>query len=104
MNLEQHQTVALPIYILSVFVSAFLSNIFEPSPSYFSMKGNIFNVFFVKQGWLWVTVLFGGYIYFVISKKQTQQQQQQVVKACLRYVLVTLYWYLMTNGYLVQAS
>lgn len=94
MTLSPHQKVSVALYLLSVFVSFIYSDIFTPPQTYFSTKGNILNVFFIKKGWFWVTVVYGCYVYFILSKRRTRQQ---VTQSIYRFTCVTVYWYVMTQ-------
>lgn len=63
------------------------------SPSYFARKGNIFNVFFVKQGWFWITLAF---FVFVFTHPATTSAQRRT-RALVRWGLVTGWWVLVTQ-------
>ncbi|OAX81508.1 hypothetical protein ACJ72_04152 [Emergomyces africanus] len=71
--------------------------------NYFARKGNIFNVYFVKVGWLWTTLAF-------ISLLLTQPafngellsayiRLKRVGQATVRYFLVTTTWWLTTHWF-----
>lgn len=65
----------------------------DNAPSYFAKKSNIFNVYFVKIGWLWITAAF---VLFVASHKSLGpwlQFTKRRVQAVVRYAAVTLIWY-----------
>ncbi|KAL4810693.1 inositol phospholipid synthesis and fat-storage-inducing TM-domain-containing protein [Aspergillus unguis] len=64
--------------------------------NYFARKDNIFNVFFVKIGWLWFTLAFALIIlaYPFSSNRGTKQAQ-----AGARYALATVVWYLTTQWF-----
>ncbi|KAI8070705.1 Fat storage-inducing transmembrane protein [Gongronella butleri] len=92
--LQPHQKTAVALYVLSVVVAFAYSAVFSPPPSYFSNKRNIFNVVFVKQGWAWITLVYGAYSALVLSKRWTSKQQMQ---SLARFLCVTLYWFIMTQ-------
>ncbi|KAI8371907.1 inositol phospholipid synthesis and fat-storage-inducing TM-domain-containing protein [Blakeslea trispora] len=94
-RLKLHQLYIAAFYPVTLFFAFLFSQLGDPKPSYFSNKRNIFNVFFVKIGWFWVTLVYFGYLYLVYSRRL--KNTQAFVSGCLRYVLVTLYWYLMTQ-------
>ena len=79
----------------------------ESPVNYFARKNNIFNVYFVKIGWLWTTVAFAALLlaqpaYRFSSSLSPQQQQarfRRCLQAFLRYVLATATWYLMTQWF-----
>lgn len=93
--LKPHQIVSLTLYLSTVFIAFLYSQIGNPPETYFSSKRNILNVFFVKIGWFWVTLVYFGYLYLVKSNRL--QNTNQFVQGSLRYVMVTVYWYLMTQ-------
>ncbi|KAF8543916.1 inositol phospholipid synthesis and fat-storage-inducing TM-domain-containing protein [Trichophaea hybrida] len=68
----------------------------SPSPatneSYFSQKGNLFNVVFVKYGWLWTT--------FAFLVHCTRLRKSSKPKAALRWGLATVWWILVTQWFL----
>lgn len=76
---------------------------YEPSsaPSYFAKKSNLFNVYFVKIGWFWITLAFfllvsshsslGPPLRPVVTKRRVQ--------AVLRYTCVTLVWITITQWF-----
>ncbi|OAD76504.1 hypothetical protein PHYBLDRAFT_100611, partial [Phycomyces blakesleeanus NRRL 1555(-)] len=65
--------------------------------SYFSLKHNVFNKYFVKIGWFWVTVVYLPYLALVLSKRKFDSQR--FAQGILRYVVATTYWYLMTQSF-----
>lgn len=80
----------------------------ESPANYFARKNNIFNLYFVKVGWLWTTVAFASLLlaqptyHFTSSLLSPQQQQtrfRRCLQAFLRYVLATATWYLMTQWF-----
>ncbi|EPB87793.1 hypothetical protein HMPREF1544_05453 [Mucor circinelloides 1006PhL] len=93
--LKPHQIVPLILYPSTVLLAFLYSIVGHPPDSYFSSKRNIFNVFFVKIGWFWVTLLYFVYLYLVRSRRL--QNTQAFIAGSARYVLVTLYWYFMTQ-------
>ncbi|CEP16652.1 hypothetical protein [Parasitella parasitica] len=93
--LKPHQAVALVLYPSTVLIAFLYSTIGHPPDSYFSSKRNIFNLFFVKIGWFWVTLVYFAYLYLVGSRRL--QNTQAFIRGASRYALVTLYWYIMTQ-------
>lgn len=78
----------------------------ESPVNYFARKNNIFNVYFVKIGWMWLTVAFASLILFqpaynLSSASPTQQQTRfrRSLQAFLRWCLATTVWYLMTQWF-----
>lgn len=80
-------------------------HISESPVNYFARKNNIFNLYFVKIGWLWTTLAFFSLLLcqnaYRSSSSQTQQQtrSRRILQASLRYVLATSIWYLMTQWF-----
>ncbi|EFW20218.1 hypothetical protein D8B26_003353 [Coccidioides posadasii str. Silveira] len=73
-----------------------------PSPvNYFARKGNIFNVYFVKIGWLWTTVAFLSILStqpaFVSRRIDPNKRLRRIYQALFRYAVVTLAWVLTTQ-------
>lgn len=62
------------------------------SPSYFARKSNVFNVFFVKRGWAWVTLAFFA---FLFTHPATAGAAR--VRGLIRWGLVTAWWVLVTQ-------
>lgn len=93
----------------------------ELAPSYFALKRNILNTYFVKVGWFWVTV--GFWIWWasagnalgggsqswgnVVGGKEKKGGEEeegwkltpQRLRAALRWALVTGYWFLVTQWF-----
>lgn len=61
------------------------------STSYFAHSHNIFNLLFVKNGWLWTTIVFWCHIYRLpVSNNRIRQ-------AVIRWLISTLIWMLVTQ-------
>jgi hypothetical protein len=79
----------------------------ESPVNYFARKNNIFNVYFVKIGWLWTTAAFVSLLIFQplysSSRPQSSSQQEarfrRTLQALLRYTLATTAWYLSTQWF-----
>ncbi|EUC35530.1 hypothetical protein COCCADRAFT_90475 [Bipolaris zeicola 26-R-13] len=69
----------------------------EFAPSYFAQKKNVFNVYFVKVGWLWTTLAFAVFVIFHPSFGQGASTRR--LRAFLRYSLVTMWWYFLTQWF-----
>lgn len=63
------------------------------SPSYFARKSNVFNIYFVKRGWAWVSLAFFVFIFTHPAVRSGQQK----TRALLRWGLVTTWWVLVTQ-------
>lgn len=63
------------------------------SPSYFARKSNVFNVYFVKRGWAWVSLAF---FVFVFTHPAVRAGQQKT-RALVRWGLVTTWWVFVTQ-------
>lgn len=71
----------------------------DNAPSYFAKKSNVFNVYFVKIGWIWITAAF---FLFVASHKSlgpSLQITKRRIHAVARYVSVTLIWIAVTQWF-----
>jgi hypothetical protein len=76
-------------------------NLSPPNPvNYFARKDNIFNLYFVKVGWLWTTLAF---VSLLVSQPAytapSAHQPRRLAQAALRYSLATLVWYLTTQWF-----
>lgn len=79
----------------------------ESPINYFARKNNIFNVYFVKIGWMWTTLAFVSLLlcqpaYRSSSSSSPAQQQtrlRRTLQAFLRYSFSTTIWYLMTQWF-----
>lgn len=76
------------LVLMSLFTS--LSPSAAATTSYFSHKRNIFNVYFVKYGWLWTSAIFAVHT----SRLHPSVPRS---KAFLRWALVTLWWIAVTQ-------
>ncbi|KAI0874759.1 inositol phospholipid synthesis and fat-storage-inducing TM-domain-containing protein [Hypoxylon argillaceum] len=71
------------------------------APSYFARKDNLFNVLFVKRGWLWIT---GAFVAFVATHPAHRNGNNGgggggmvTARAAARWALVTGWWILVTQ-------
>lgn len=71
------------------------SHFASTAPSYFAKKSNIFNQFFVKQGWAWVTF---SYFFFLFTHPSTGSTRSRV-RGALRWGIVTLWWIFVTQWF-----
>ena len=78
----------------------------ESPANYFARKDNMFNLYFVKIGWLWTTVAFASLLLFqpayrAASSSQLQQQARarRILQAFFRYAFATGTWYFMTQWF-----
>ncbi|KAI0542203.1 inositol phospholipid synthesis and fat-storage-inducing TM-domain-containing protein [Xylaria digitata] len=69
------------------------SHVQAHAPSYFARKDNLFNVLFVKRGWLWITVAFLAFV----ATHPTFRRGRMAVRAGIRWALVTGWWILVTQ-------
>lgn len=63
------------------------------APSYFARKSNVFNVYFVKRGWLWITAAFFVFLFTHPATAAAHKRTRGVV----RWALVTGWWVLVTQ-------
>jgi len=89
-----------------VFVGSFVANfligkiihLFSPKEevnNYWNDKHNIFNLLFVKKGWLWTTVVV--VIFYGCTFVKTRRQNVNFVKVLVRYLVSTGWWVLFTQ-------
>ncbi|GAB1726628.1 hypothetical protein NU195Hw_g8321t1 [Hortaea werneckii] len=87
------------------------------APSYFAKKGNVFNVYFVKIGWFWISLAWAGFVFTHrgLSKRGSGRQEggdgggggggsgdqgfwtRRRLQALARYAVVTGVWILVTQ-------
>ncbi|KAF7948617.1 uncharacterized protein EAE97_004028 [Botrytis byssoidea] len=71
------------------------------APSYFAKKSNIFNQYFVKQGWAWISA---SYFFFLLTHPSTGPPGVFILTArrargTLRYLVVTIWWIFVTQWF-----
>lgn len=69
----------------------------EFAPSYFALKKNVFNVYFVKVGWFWTTLAFAMFV--LMHPAFGRGLSARRLRAVLRYGLVTTYWVFVTQWF-----
>ncbi|CAG8593947.1 25041_t:CDS:2, partial [Cetraspora pellucida] len=89
------QLLLLIFYVGTVILGSLRSIINPPPKSYFSRKDNVFNLWFVKIGWLWTSLIFVLYSWKVIHNNKLNQLKWSFV----RLGIATLYWYLVTQWF-----
>ncbi|KAL3462845.1 inositol phospholipid synthesis and fat-storage-inducing TM-domain-containing protein [Aspergillus heterothallicus] len=67
-----------------------------PPPNYFARKNNIFNTYFVKVGWVWMTLASASLLLAYTPHAARGRRQTQ---ALLRYALATAVWYATTQWF-----
>lgn len=91
-----------------IFISSFILNfiigriIHFTSPeeevyNYYTNKRNIFNQYFVKQGWGWTTLIIILFYSNLIYKSSTINRQRLIKRFLIHYLLATLWWILFTQ-------
>lgn len=80
-----------PLTLLAGSLFSSLSPSDASSTSYFSQKHNIFNVLFVKRGWLWTTCAFLLHAWYL--------RRSSKPRAIFRYGLATLWWVFVTQWF-----
>lgn len=71
----------------------------EHAPSYFAKKSNIFNVYFVKIGWVWITAAFALFIASHRGLGPSFQVTTRRLQAAARYACVTFVWIFVTQWF-----
>ncbi|KAL5357942.1 inositol phospholipid synthesis and fat-storage-inducing TM-domain-containing protein [Aspergillus floccosus] len=68
--------------------------------NYFARKNNIFNVYFVKIGWLWTTLAFATILLTQPAyTAASARRPRRLAQALARYALATLVWWLTTQWF-----
>jgi len=73
------------------------SHFANTAPSYFAKKSNIFNVFFVKQGWAWVTFSYLFFLFTHPAMGPSPTVSPKRLRGLFRYSIVTAWWILVTQ-------
>ncbi|KAI0425938.1 inositol phospholipid synthesis and fat-storage-inducing TM-domain-containing protein [Xylaria sp. FL1042] len=76
------------------------SHVQAHAPSYFARKDNLFNVLFVKRGWLWVTAAFLAFVATHPTFRRSGSGSgsgRMAVRAAARWALVTAWWVFVTQ-------
>ncbi|KAF7879591.1 hypothetical protein EAF04_000786 [Stromatinia cepivora] len=71
------------------------------APSYFAKKSNIFNQWFVKKGWAWISA---SYFFFLLTHPSTGPPgvptlTPRRLRGFLRYAVVTTWWVFITQWF-----
>ncbi|APA10174.1 hypothetical protein SS1G_07403 [Sclerotinia sclerotiorum 1980 UF-70] len=85
----------------SEYSAALQSHTPSTAPSYFAKKSNIFNQWFVKKGWAWITA---SYFFFLLTHPSTGPPGVLTVtprrlRGFLRYAVVTTWWIFVTQWF-----
>ncbi|KAL4974481.1 inositol phospholipid synthesis and fat-storage-inducing TM-domain-containing protein [Aspergillus desertorum] len=64
--------------------------------NYFARKDNIFNLFFVKLGWIWFTLAFAA---LLLTYPPSPHRGRRQTQALSRYALATTAWYFVTQWF-----
>ncbi|KAL2847222.1 inositol phospholipid synthesis and fat-storage-inducing TM-domain-containing protein [Aspergillus pseudoustus] len=67
-----------------------------PPPNYFARKNNIFNTYFVKIGWIWMTL---ASVALVLTYAPHPARGRRQAQAFIRYALATAVWYVTTQWF-----
>lgn len=74
-------------------ILGWLVSVANPTETYFTNKKNLFNVLFVRQGWLWTTIAFVLIALTQHSNNNSSISRQQFS----RYIIATIWWILFTQ-------
>lgn len=89
---------------LAPTIAADLNLAHQPPVNYFARKDNIFNVYFVKVGWLWTTLAFSLLVFSLPAyTTPSSQRPRRIGQAVARYALATLVWYSTTQWFVGPA-
>ena len=71
------------------------------APSYFALKRNVFNVYFVKIGWFWTSLAFTMFLFLHPSTgpKGGMILNRKRVQGILRWALMTVWWAALTQWF-----
>ena len=77
-----------------VIALSFIKETVTIPKSYFSNKKNLFNQFFVKQGWAWTLVVVGPYMIVSSFVYSAVSWKNSVLRSVIRLIIATALWYL----------
>ena len=71
------------------------------APSYFALKRNVFNVYFVKIGWFWTSLAFTMFLFLHPSTgpKGGMILNRKRLQGLLRWALMTVWWAALTQWF-----
>lgn len=103
-NLTLDDLLILALYPATALLGQTVQLLGTVSTSYFSSKRNVFNVVFVKKGWLWVSLLAGAkglelYRSANSGSGKSRVTNGQVKGFVLRYILATVWWILFSQWF-----
>lgn len=85
------------LYLGSLFLVSLIGD-FAPYPkTYFARSDNIFNLYFVKWGWLWTLVFSVPYIVLTSSILTCGNMQKLAKDHLPRIIIATAFWFLWTK-------
>lgn len=85
------------IYILFVFFGSILGDVLPIPNTYFSRKGNFFNVYFVKLSWGWTMASVGSFVWLT-STVYSCADKIKIRKQMLRLIIATVVWFVCTSA------
>lgn len=93
------------LYLGSLFLVSLIGD-FAPYPkSYFSRSDNIFNVYFVKWGWLWTLVLSVPYLVLTSLVVCCGNRAKLIKEHLPRILIATAFWFVWTKLFnLIETS
>ncbi|VEU22894.1 DEKNAAC103983 [Brettanomyces naardenensis] len=97
-RIDKLQIVVMASYPVTLLLGQLISLLSpeETASNYFTTKRNVFNVVFVKKGWLWTSIF---YFIMLVNVYESQRNTDQVVfrrklfNSVKKYVIVTACWY-----------
>ncbi|WBW73949.1 ER membrane CoA pyrophosphatase (FIT) family lipid storage protein Fit1 [Schizosaccharomyces osmophilus] len=93
-GLRRRDIFLFEIYAATMFLGTIYGGFLDRSKiaNYFGNSKNLINILFVKKGWFWTTVAYFSHIWY-------QKNKQLGHKLIIRYVLATLWWFLVTQWF-----
>jgi hypothetical protein len=87
--------------IVGNIIHTFSTN--EEVYNYFNDKGNLFNRFFVKQGWAWTTLVIVVFYGVTIARSKSGLSAGRVLaRAAFNYTVATVWWIFFTQWFFGQ--
>ena len=72
----------------------------DRAPSYFALKRNLVNLYFVKINWLWISLAFLTFLFFHrINGPPGPVLTPRKLRGALRYLAATAWWFLVTQWF-----
>lgn len=88
--------IKIGIYMVALLIGSFLKDFKMVPTTYFSLKSNIFNLYFVKLGWAWTLIVSIPWI-VLTSCVYSAGKRSIIVMHLTRTLIATVIWFICTS-------